>query len=114
MNVGDVDRNTLVVDHCELAIRGRLAEPDLEQIGGFWVGDAGRERLVGVGDNYVFHLDDLWERRCAGEPLAVPQEQLLIEVQVDDRKVFAAVELDASEEGVDLRRLSRAWNQLGR
>jgi hypothetical protein len=59
VDVGDIYRNAFVVDYGKVAVGGRLAEPDLEQIGGFRIGDADRERLIGVSDSYVFHLDDL-------------------------------------------------------
>src|SRR5690242_3462086 len=58
MDVGDVDRDALVVDHREVAVGGGLAEPDLEQFRGFRIGDPDGESLIGVGDGHVVHLDE--------------------------------------------------------
>jgi hypothetical protein len=111
VNVGDVYRSVIVVEERQLAVGGRFAEPDFEQVGRFRISDADRESPVGVGNDHVLYLDDLWQRRRARESLAVAQKQPLIEVQVDDRKGLAAVELDASEEGVGFRRNSLAGDE---
>src|SRR3984893_15812980 len=62
VDVGDIDRNVIVVEDGELAVGGRFSESDLKQVGRFRISDADRESLIGVGDDHVLHLDDLRQR----------------------------------------------------
>jgi hypothetical protein len=74
MDVGDVDRDIPAIDNGEVAIGGRFAEPDFEEIGGFGISDADRESLICVGYDYIVHFDNLGQRRGALEAFAVSQE----------------------------------------
>jgi hypothetical protein len=68
-DVCDIDGDVLVIDQNEAAVGGRFAEANSEQFRGFHVGDANGQRLVGVCNSDVAHLDDFGQGRRAGEAL---------------------------------------------
>jgi hypothetical protein len=65
-DVCDIDGDVLVIDQNEAAVGGRFAEANSEQFRGFHVGDANGQRLVGVCNSDVAHLDDFGRGRPCG------------------------------------------------
>src|SRR5262249_44258350 len=95
-DVCDVDRDALPIDQNEAAVGGRFAEANSEQFRGFHVGDANRQRLVGVRDLDVAHLDDFGQSRRTGEALGAAVVDPPVEMKIDDRERLSAVVLDAA------------------